>query len=191
MKIHSAVLQLSHANRRTDMAKLACTSYRFTFSFQVHQKQWLMSSGYSSTAQKQISEISESENVEINFSTTLLTARLILKNFPMTNTSVFNTRWLKYDRDKLWLVYTQIVPVKFEPPCIWNLTAALLSKTDLLKMSVSVTQNKQRGYRRAFRKVQCARGRRVGMRVANVLKVSFTRKAGAGYECVTEEVRNA
>jgi hypothetical protein len=27
------------------------------------------------------------------------------------------TRWLKYDRDKLWLVYTQIVPVIFEPPC--------------------------------------------------------------------------
>jgi hypothetical protein len=28
-----------------------------------------------------------------------------------------NTRWFKYDRDKLWLVYTQIVPVIFEPPC--------------------------------------------------------------------------
>ena len=27
------------------------------------------------------------------------------------------TRWFKYDRDKLWLVYTQIVPVIFEPPC--------------------------------------------------------------------------
>jgi hypothetical protein len=27
-----------------------------------------------------------------------------------------DTRWLKYDRDKLWLVYTQIVPVIFEPP---------------------------------------------------------------------------
>jgi hypothetical protein len=26
-------------------------------------------------------------------------------------------RWFKYDRDKLWLVYTQIVPVIFEPPC--------------------------------------------------------------------------
>jgi hypothetical protein len=31
----------------------------------------------------------------------------------------FNTRWFKYDRDKLWLVYTQIVPVIFEPPCIF------------------------------------------------------------------------
>ena len=28
------------------------------------------------------------------------------------------TRWFKYDRDKLWLVYTQIVPVIFEQPCI-------------------------------------------------------------------------
>ena len=27
-----------------------------------------------------------------------------------------STRWLKYDRDKLWLVYTQIVPVIFELP---------------------------------------------------------------------------
>jgi hypothetical protein len=25
--------------------------------------------------------------------------------------------WFKYDRDKLWLVYTQIVPVIFKPPC--------------------------------------------------------------------------
>ena len=31
-----------------------------------------------------------------------------------------NTRWFKYDRDKLWLVYTQIVPVIFEPPCTIN-----------------------------------------------------------------------
>ena len=30
------------------------------------------------------------------------------------------TRWFKYDRDKLWLVYTQIVPVIFEPPCIYT-----------------------------------------------------------------------
>jgi hypothetical protein len=28
------------------------------------------------------------------------------------------TRWFKYDPDKLWLVYTQSVPVIFEPPCI-------------------------------------------------------------------------
>jgi hypothetical protein len=28
------------------------------------------------------------------------------------------TRWFKCDRDKLWLVYTQIVPVIFKPPCV-------------------------------------------------------------------------
>jgi hypothetical protein len=28
------------------------------------------------------------------------------------------TRWFKYDRYKLWLVYTQSVPVIFEPPCM-------------------------------------------------------------------------
>jgi hypothetical protein len=32
--------------------------------------------------------------------------------------NVLHTTWFKYDRDKLWLVYTQIVPVIFEPPCI-------------------------------------------------------------------------
>jgi hypothetical protein len=36
-----------------------------------------------------------------------------------------HTRWFKYDRDKLWLVYTQIVPVIFEPPCINNLLARI------------------------------------------------------------------
>jgi hypothetical protein len=30
----------------------------------------------------------------------------------------WSTRWFKYDRDKLWLIYTQIDPVIFEPPCI-------------------------------------------------------------------------
>jgi hypothetical protein len=30
------------------------------------------------------------------------------------------TRWFKYYRDKLWLVYTQIIPVIFEPPCIYK-----------------------------------------------------------------------
>jgi hypothetical protein len=30
------------------------------------------------------------------------------------------TRWFKYDRDKLWLVYTQIVPVIFQPPCTYS-----------------------------------------------------------------------
>jgi hypothetical protein len=31
-----------------------------------------------------------------------------------------STRWFKYDRDKLWLIYTKIVPVIFEPPCIFE-----------------------------------------------------------------------
>jgi hypothetical protein len=30
------------------------------------------------------------------------------------------TRWFKYDQDKLWLVYTQIIPVIFEPPCTYK-----------------------------------------------------------------------
>jgi hypothetical protein len=30
------------------------------------------------------------------------------------------TRWFKNNQDKLWLVYTQIVPVIFEPPCRRN-----------------------------------------------------------------------
>ena len=32
---------------------------------------------------------------------------------------IIYTRWFKYDREKLWLVYTQSVPVIFEPPCIF------------------------------------------------------------------------
>jgi hypothetical protein len=39
-------------------------------------------------------------------------ALLTVRN--MTN---IRTRWFKYDRDKLWLVYTQSVPVIFELPC--------------------------------------------------------------------------
>jgi hypothetical protein len=43
--------------------------------------------------------------------TTILKQRLL---------STIHTRWFKYDRDKLWLVYTQIVPVIFEAPCIYD-----------------------------------------------------------------------
>jgi hypothetical protein len=32
---------------------------------------------------------------------------------------IISTRWFKYDQDKLWLVYTQSVPVIFEPPCTY------------------------------------------------------------------------
>jgi hypothetical protein len=35
------------------------------------------------------------------------------------------TRWFRYDRDKLWLVYTQIVSVIFEPPCTHQLTKSI------------------------------------------------------------------
>jgi hypothetical protein len=38
------------------------------------------------------------------------------------------TRWFKYDRDKLWLVYKQIVPVIFEPPCITDFEVRKLNK---------------------------------------------------------------
>jgi hypothetical protein len=38
-------------------------------------------------------------------------------SWDMTLSSYASTRWFKYDRDKLFLVYTQIVPVIFEPPC--------------------------------------------------------------------------
>jgi hypothetical protein len=39
------------------------------------------------------------------------------QNWCKLNSAYICTRWFKYDRDKLWLVYTQIVPVIFEPPC--------------------------------------------------------------------------
>jgi hypothetical protein len=42
-----------------------------------------------------------------------------LRNQVTLRTSLY-TRWFKYDRDKLWLVYTQIVPVIFEPPCTYT-----------------------------------------------------------------------
>ena len=36
----------------------------------------------------------------------------------LLNKLVINARWFKYDRDCNRLVYTQTVPVVFEPPCI-------------------------------------------------------------------------
>jgi hypothetical protein len=36
---------------------------------------------------------------------------------------------VQYDRDKLWLVYTQSVPVIFEPPCTYNVTLMRVHKT--------------------------------------------------------------
>jgi hypothetical protein len=43
------------------------------------------------------------------------------------------TRWFKYDRDKLWLVYTQIVPVIFEPPCILIFSATFFEAFLILR----------------------------------------------------------
>jgi hypothetical protein len=42
------------------------------------------------------------------------------------NVVILYTRWFEYDRDKLWLVYTQIVPVIFEPPCT-SATTSIIS----------------------------------------------------------------
>jgi hypothetical protein len=44
------------------------------------------------------------------------------------------TRWFKYDRDKLWLVYTQSVPVIFEPPCILLHMVCQLNESVLLNL---------------------------------------------------------
>ena len=38
----------------------------------------------------------------------------------LKNLATSSTRWFKYNRDKLWLVYKQSVPVIFEPPCTWS-----------------------------------------------------------------------
>ena len=43
-----------------------------------------------------------------------------------------NTRWFKYDRDKLWLVYTQTVPVIFEPPCTFSFLSTVHASCILL-----------------------------------------------------------
>ena len=49
------------------------------------------------------------------------------KNSQTIRYDYLNTRWFKYDRDKLWLVYTQIVPVIFEPPCNNNVIKMLIT----------------------------------------------------------------
>ena len=66
------------------------------------------------------------------------TLRNIMKN------KVLNTRWFKYDRDKLWLVYTQIVPVIFEPPCTNQTTNGLtqhIIQTSLSRPKINTSQN--------------------------------------------------
>ena len=42
---------------------------------------------------------------------------VIAKALGVSHYIFYVTRWFKYDRDKLRLVYTQLVPVIFEPPC--------------------------------------------------------------------------
>jgi hypothetical protein len=54
-------------------------------------------------------------------------------NPPTVPRSTQRTSWFKYDRDKLWLVYTQSVPVIFEPPCTFPDT--FLGKLSLLVYS--------------------------------------------------------
>ena len=59
------------------------------------------------------------KTVFVLFPITLSSVLLLLFLASFLPTVFYNsTRWFKYDRDKLWLVYTQIVPVIFEPPCI-------------------------------------------------------------------------
>jgi hypothetical protein len=56
-----------------------------------------------------------------------------------------DTRWFKYDRDKLSLVYTQSVPVIFKPPCIYlwctNPLFQELKACGLLKRATFYRQN--------------------------------------------------
>jgi hypothetical protein len=58
-------------------------------------------------------------------------------------TSDVNTRWFEYDRDKLWLVSTQIVPVIFEPPCTSRIlcTFSALSVLLLLLPCIQLPRN--------------------------------------------------
>jgi hypothetical protein len=58
-----------------------------------------------------------------------------------TEVHLSNTRWSKYDREKLWLVYTQIVPVIFEPPCIWKLGLCRIVNTLLVHYKHHLADN--------------------------------------------------
>ena len=50
----------------------------------------------------------------------------ISHNSTIYTNAALSTRWFKYDRDKLWPVYTQSVPVIFEPPCMLRRTGVAL-----------------------------------------------------------------
>jgi hypothetical protein len=55
------------------------------------------------------------------------------------------TRWFKYDRDKLSLVYTQIVPIILEPPCtlvrkaLEKLAGTIANKQGKVKCTLETT----------------------------------------------------
>jgi hypothetical protein len=63
----------------------------------------------------------------------IVRSNLIKHLIPSSDLLVRYTRWLKYDRDKLWLVYTQIVPVVFEPPCTLHKIIAVLNNRETRK----------------------------------------------------------
>jgi hypothetical protein len=63
--------------------------------------------------------------------------RMFLDIYVFADTCIY-TRWFKYDREKLWLVYTQIVPVIFEPPYIYIWPLPLLWWRYLLLKFVQV-----------------------------------------------------
>jgi len=44
--------------------------------------------------------------------------RTVAENFHIRTVHLDNTRWFKYDRDWCRQIYTQVVPVIFEPPCV-------------------------------------------------------------------------
>ena len=87
------------------------------------------------------------------------TVEQVETNYSKGNCHVrWNTRWFKYDRDKLWLLYTQIVPVILEPPCIWMHTECAdvrcfdcnehqkLSCADVFRCSVYYTKRQRHVY---------------------------------------------
>jgi hypothetical protein len=76
---------------------------------------WYWNSSYCSSSKKCLGQVSAFCVSEMILSREVKTAG---KQADLMDAQIsLNTRWFKYDRDKLWLVYTQIVPVIFESPC--------------------------------------------------------------------------
>ena len=57
----------------------------------------------------------------------IVTYAVVPRTLLLPSITGINTRWFKYDRDKLWLVYTQSVPVIFEPPCNYHTLSSVFS----------------------------------------------------------------